>query len=73
LDRIKFPKLGETERILDTFFSFGWMTRIYDFLFGFIQKIVTLITGVLEGEGGILWAILLLVLLISYFQLGLQP
>jgi hypothetical protein len=49
------------------------MTRINDFLFGFIQRIVTLITSVLEGEGGILWAIVLLVLMISYFQLGLQP
>ncbi len=73
LNRIKFPKVVETERILDTFFGFGWITKIYDFLFGFIQKIVTLITNVLEGEGGILWAILLLALLISYFQFGLQP
>jgi hypothetical protein len=73
LDRIKFPKVAETEKILDTFFGFGWMTRINDFLFGFIQRIVTLITSVLEGEGGILWAIVLLVLMISYFQLGLQP
>ena len=73
LDRIKLPKGVETERILDTFFSFGWMSRIYDFLFRFIQKVVTLITSVLEGEGGILWAILLLALLISYLQIGLQP
>jgi hypothetical protein len=42
-------------------------------IFNFIQRILDIVSGVLEGQGGILWAILLLALLISYFQFGVNP
>jgi len=61
------------EKNLDTVFGFGWFFKTTNILFRFVQKMVAFITDILEGEGGILWAILLLTLLISYFQLGFQP
>lgn len=55
---------------LESFFSFGWFNRIVAVFFEAVHWLLNLISGVLEGEGGILWAILLLVLLISYLQFG---
>jgi hypothetical protein len=64
---------GEAARTLGMIFRFGWLTRIINGLFSLIQQFIGFITSVLEGEGGILWAILLLALLISYFQFGFKP
>ncbi len=58
---------------LDTFFGMNWLSKATKLVFNFIQRILNLVSGVLEGQGGILWAILLLALLISYFQFGVNP
>ena len=58
---------------LDVVFSLNWLYKFSRVAFNLVQRILNLVSGVLEGEGGILWAILLLALLISYFQLGVNP
>ncbi len=57
----------------NTFFGMSWLMKGAGAIFNLIQRVLNLIVGVLEGEGGILWAILLLALLISYFQFGVNP
>jgi hypothetical protein len=58
---------------LDAVFGMNWLTLSAKVIFNIIQRILNLVSGVLEGQGGILWAILLLALLISYFQFGVNP
>lgn len=58
---------------LDAVFGLKWLYKTAKIIFNLIQRILNLVSAVLEGQGGILWAILLLALLISYFQLGVTP
>jgi len=58
---------------LDAIFGMNWLIITAKVIFNFIQRILDIVSGVLEGQGGILWAILLLALLISYFQFGVNP
>jgi hypothetical protein len=47
--------------------SFGWL---YRYLWSFYQslgRLLNFLTTILEGEGGVLWALLLLALLMAYF------
>jgi hypothetical protein len=73
LTRFTLPGRFNLEGWMDTIFGMGWFTIAARVAFGLVQWIMNLIAGVLEGEGGILWAILLLALLISYFQFGVKP
>jgi hypothetical protein len=73
LTRIALPRKINLEAWMDTIFGMGWFTKAAGLAFGLVQWVMNLIAGVLEGEGGILWAILLLALLISYFQFGIKP
>jgi hypothetical protein len=53
------------------FFSFNWLYRVLWGLYHTLRKVAGFLSAVLEGEGGILWALLLLVLLVSIFtQIG---
>jgi hypothetical protein len=52
--------------------SFDWLYQIVWFIFGIIQRIVQLLAAFLEGDGGVLWALLLLALLITLLQSGGQ-
>ena len=58
---------------LSAVLSFDWLYQIVWFIFGLIQKIVQLLAAFLEGDGGVLWALLLLALLITLLQSGGQP
>lgn len=50
---------------LRTFLSLNWLYRMLWAMYRYLGRLATFLTSVLEGEGGVLWAILLLVLLFS--------
>jgi hypothetical protein len=57
--------MGRILSILEKFFRLGWLYRFLWLIFQFISRILRGFSAILESEGGILWTILLLVLLIS--------
>ncbi len=54
-----------TTRILRDFLSFGWVYSLLQWLYRGIHQAVNFTTLILEGEGGVLWSLLLLTLLLS--------
>jgi hypothetical protein len=52
------------------FFTFQWFSQAFSWFHCLIGMILGFLSGVLEGEGGILWAVLLLALLISLLRSG---
>jgi hypothetical protein len=60
------------ENILEPVLSLRWLRRIIQSMYTITGRLLNGINSVLEGEGGVLWAILLLILLIAYFsQVGI--
>ena len=51
--------------ILNKIFRLNWFYRLLWGAFQGLQRFIEFITGVLEGEGGVLWALLLLALLLT--------
>lgn len=51
--------------IMDGFFKLNWLGKLITSLGVLFEKIVGLLTRVLEGDGGILWSFLFLVLMVS--------
>ena len=60
--QLRFPRLVSV--VFGTIFSFGWLYRLLWVVYRFIGRLVKIITGVLEGEGGVLWTLLLLILIL---------
>jgi hypothetical protein len=60
---------GNLERyplaLADSVFSMNWLYSGFWFIYRRLRLLTGFITEVLEGEGGILWALLLLVLLLA--------
>lgn len=52
-------------RSIRTFFRFDWLYSVFEWFYHQLQILVGLFEGVLEGEGGILWALVFLALLAS--------
>ncbi|MEW6504579.1 MAG: hypothetical protein AB1457_11515 [Chloroflexota bacterium] len=52
---------------ISAFLRLSWLYVILRFVFHTIQGIIQLLTVLFEGEGGVLWSLLLLVLMISIF------
>lgn len=50
---------------IGNFLRFAWLGQVFGWFFRLAQQLILLITGVLEGEGGVLWALLLLALLLT--------
>lgn len=55
---------------LTNFFGFAWVFRFLEFIYRLIGRLIDFFTTVLEGEGGILWVLLLLALLGSLVSAG---
>jgi len=53
---------------IEPIFRLDWLYRVAWQLFYFLGKILKLFSSILEGEGGILWTALILVLLIALFS-----
>jgi hypothetical protein len=62
----------QLQSIFRSVFSLNWFYALLGWLFRTVESGIKFITTVLEGEGGILWALLLLTLLMAFLsQLGL--
>jgi hypothetical protein len=55
---------------LDPIFRLEWVYRLVWQIFNFFGRILNGFSGLLEGEGGVLWTILILVLLITLLTSG---
>lgn len=51
--------------MFERFFHFEWLYRLLGFIVALLERMLNSINAILEGEGGILWALVFLVLLIS--------
>jgi hypothetical protein len=58
---------------LAAFFRLDWAYQLLGLLFQLLQRIVQMVNTILEGEGGVLWVLLLLALLVSLIQSGVKP
>jgi hypothetical protein len=59
-------RMGKTAlSFITSLLSLNWLVRAGLFIYQILQRIVTSLSLILEGEGGILWAMLLLVLVIT--------
>jgi len=55
---------------LNSLLSLDWLYRILEGIYNVASSIVQVLTVTLEGEGGVLWALVLLALLISIIKTG---
>jgi hypothetical protein len=56
--------------LVDRFFSFNWLIKFLTLIFKVSRRVSTVIITMLEGDGGLIWAILFLVLLASILYAG---
>ena len=64
--RLPAPKLSSrVAGALEAFFSLSWLIRAGEILFRTIQWLLRFVNRLLEGEAGVLWALLLIALLLS--------
>jgi hypothetical protein len=54
-------------RSLAGLFSFGWLYRLFWGLYRALSRLVGVFSRLLEGEGGVLWATLLLLVIVALF------
>ena len=55
---------------LSKVFSLGWVFNLAGFIYNIFRNLVNMITTLLEGDGGFLWVLLLLTLLITLITSG---
>jgi hypothetical protein len=58
---------------LETIFRLEWVYRVILWFFNLIGKVLKYFSIIIEGQGGILWTILLLVLLVAMLMTGGTP
>ncbi len=59
----RFVKLG----------SFDWAIKPLSIIYQSLGKLTSLLTSFLEGDAGIIWALVFLILLISFIRFGVTP
>jgi hypothetical protein len=52
------------------FFSLDWAKRLFAWLYRLIQRLIGALTVLLEGDGGVLWAMVLLAMMITLVFAG---
>jgi hypothetical protein len=55
---------------LAAFFRLEWLYSLLSLFYLIIQRLIQFLTTILEGDGGVLWVLLLLALLVSLLQAG---
>jgi hypothetical protein len=66
---IQVPERGIQQ--IDQIFSLQWFYNLFSWSYNAIGQVLSFITSLLEGEGGVLWALVLVALLVSLVaQLG---
>jgi hypothetical protein len=68
LNRWYTSALRQVGGFLFTLLSFTWLYRALWRLYRFLAQGIQVLTEILEGEGGVLWAMVLLALLVSLLQ-----
>jgi hypothetical protein len=65
-----FPHRDQSIKIspLHKFFSFEWLYRYLCMIFRLLVRMVALLSTILEGDGGILWALVLFALIFVFLQ-----
>jgi hypothetical protein len=65
-----FPSFGRSIKtsFWNNLFSLEWLYRFLWKLFGTISRLFALSSTILEGDGGILWALVLFALLFVFLQ-----
>jgi hypothetical protein len=58
---------------LTEFFSLNWFYNLLGYLYNFFERLLYASTLVLEGDGGVLWALLFLAILITLTRVGVTP
>jgi hypothetical protein len=56
---------------LNSFFSLGWLVTIVVNIFQYFSRFINFVSNVLEGEGGLLWALLWIVLFLAILVISL--
>ena len=65
--------LVTVSKSLGNVYQFNWLSRIFSSIGFVISRIVNLLASVMEGDGGILWSFLLIVLLLSLLLVRQTP
>jgi hypothetical protein len=65
LNSIEFTPPRWLARLIQRVFSFNWLSSVIWIIYQTIRRSIDWINLILEGDGGILWAVLLLVLILS--------
>ena len=68
--RGKYRAVRRLGQAIVRFVSFGWLTQVFDLFYRMAKQATGFISTILEGEGGVLWALLLLVLLLTVIAGG---
>ena len=56
--------------VLNNLFRFDWLYRLIEIAYLILQRFIQAVTVILEGEGGVLWVLVLLALLASLLMSG---
>ncbi len=68
LNRWYTNALNRSANFLSNVLSLGWLYRVLWWIYRRLAQMIQILTDILEGEGGVLWAMVLLALLISLLQ-----
>lgn len=69
-NRPSSPGLSRIARTWASIFRLDWLYQMIWLVFGWVESLLDGFTGILEGDGGVLWVLVLLVLLISLLRPG---
>jgi hypothetical protein len=64
------PILGKIVGFIDDMLRLDWLYRLFWLVFGAAGRLLDAMTAILEGDGGVLWALVLLALLVSLVGRG---
>jgi len=62
--------IDRTGGALSAFFRLNWLYRFITWIYQVLQSMIQLLTAIFEGDGGILWSMVMLALLISLIWMG---
>ena len=63
-------KLTNSLVFINRLFAFQWLEKLWRWLAWFLSGIINFLTQLLAGEGGVIWAIVILALLVSLISIG---
>ncbi len=63
-------KITNSLVFINRLFAFQWLEKLWQWLAWFLSGIINFLTQLLAGEGGVIWAIVILALLVSLISIG---